>query len=134
MRILIASMLIIFVAVGSSTHSIADEGENTGSKFPITVDESLHDNLASEDLSALELGRKVLAVRKAIRNPSGPHAMSAVTELGHDQRYYVMVRGWLAYQLQGDMSILDANKEQTRKEIKERIEFLQKAIWAIDLE
>ena len=88
----------------------------------------------TEHQTALELGRKVLVVRVAIQNPGMPNAMQAVTDLGRDQRYYVMVRGWLSYQLQGDMSILDANKEQTRDEIKMRINFLEKAIRAIDLE
>jgi hypothetical protein len=46
----------------------------------------------------------------------------------------MMIRGWLTYQLQGDMSILQANRAQTRNEIKERIVFLKKAIRAIDLE
>ena len=90
--------------------------------------------LGATGQTALELGRKVLAVREAIQNPGMPNAMQAVTDLGHDQRYYVMVRGWLLYQLQGDMSILDANKGQTRDEIKTRINFLEKAIRAIDLE
>jgi hypothetical protein len=64
--------------------------------------------------------------------------MDAVTKLGHDQRYYVMARGWLSYQLQGDLSILEASKEQTRDpvkdRVKDRISFLRKAIQAIDLE
>ncbi len=88
----------------------------------------------SDDQTALELGRKVLAIREAIQNPRGPNAMKAVTDLGHDQRYYVMVRGWLSYQLEGDMGIFDAAKGPTRDEVKERINFLRKAIRAIDLE
>jgi hypothetical protein len=90
--------------------------------------------LGATGQTALELGRKVFAVREAIQNPGMPNAMQAVTDLGHDQRYYVMVRGWLSYQLQGDMSILDANREQTRDEVRARINFLEKAIRAIDLE
>ena len=88
----------------------------------------------TEHRAALELGHKVLAVREAIQNPGMPNAMQAVTDLGHDQRYYVMVRGWLSYQLQGDMSILDANRGQTRDEVRARINFLEEAIRAIDLE
>lgn len=86
------------------------------------------------DETALELGRKVLAVRNAIQNPRAPNAMKAVTDLGRDQRYYVMVRGWLSYQLEGDTSILDAAKGHARDEVKERINFLKQAIRAIDLE
>lgn len=88
----------------------------------------------SADQTVLELGHKVLAVRQAIQNPGGPNAMKAITDLGRDQRYYVMVRGWLSYQLEGDMSILDAAKEQTPDAVKERIDFLNRAIRAIDLE
>ena len=90
--------------------------------------------LGSTGQTALELGRKVLAVREAIQNPGMPNAMQAVTDLGYDHRYYVMVRGWLSYQLQGDMSILDASREQIRDEVRARINFLEKAIRAIDLE
>jgi hypothetical protein len=90
--------------------------------------------ISKEDQAALELGRKVLAVRKAIQNPKAPNAMKAVTDLGLDQRNYVMVRGWLSYQLQGNMSILDTTKDRTPDKVKERISFLKKAIRAIDLE
>ena len=89
---------------------------------------------AKADQVATEVGYKVQAIMHAIENPKEPGAMHAVTSLGHDQRYYVMVRGWLAYQLQGDMSILEVNKEQTSAPIRARIEFLQKAIRALDLE
>ena len=80
------------------------------------------------------LGSTGQTALEAIQNPGMPNAMQAVTDLGHDQRYYVMVRGWLSYQLQGDMSILDASREQTRDEVRARINFLEKAIRAIDLE
>lgn len=83
---------------------------------------------------ALRLGRKVLAVRAAIQDPEGPNAMEAIMDLGTDSRYYVLVRGWLAMQLQGDMSIIDANQDEMRPEIRARIEFIQRAIRAIDLE
>ena len=81
-----------------------------------------------------QLGHKVLAVREAIRNPDEPDAMQAVIDLGRDQRSYVMVRGWLSYQLEGDRSILEASDEQTPPEVRERIRFLEQAIRAIDLE
>ena len=88
----------------------------------------------SGDQTSMDLGRKVLAVMEAIQNPEEANAMRAVTELGRDQRYYVMVRGWLSYQLEGDMSILSAAGEQAPHEIRERIRFLKQAIRAIDLE
>ncbi len=88
----------------------------------------------SDNQTSMDLGRKVLAVMDAIQNPEGPNAMQTVTALGRDQRYYVMVRGWLSYQLEGDRSILDASDEQTPPEVRERIRFLEQAIRAIDLE
>jgi len=88
----------------------------------------------TDDQAALELGQKVLAIREALQNPGGPGAMQAVTDLGRDQRYYVMVRGWLAYQLAGDRSILAAAGGQARTAIRERIRFLEQALRAIDLE
>ena len=89
---------------------------------------------SSKAQTALALGCRVLAIREAIRNPQAPGAMEAVTDLGHDQRYCVMVRGWLAYQLQGDMSLLAASREQPGDQLRMRIEFLRAAIRAIDLE
>lgn len=88
----------------------------------------------ADDQTAMELGHKVLAVREAIQNPGAPNALQAVTDLGRDQRYYVMVRGWLSYRLAGDRSILDGTRAQAPDEVRERIHFLEKAIRAIDLE
>ena len=90
--------------------------------------------MSPDNHAATELGRKVLDLQEAIRRPAAPSAMAAVTALGFDSRYYVMVRGWLSQQLEGDISILEANKERTPREVKERIEFLKKAIRTIDLE
>ena len=87
-----------------------------------------------EDQAALELGRRVEAVRKAIQHPEAPDALQAITDLGHDQRYYVMVRGWIAYQRQGDMSIVAASRGQAPEPVRARIRFLDRAIRAIDLE
>ena len=89
---------------------------------------------ADDDRAALELGRKVLAVRRAIEHPQAPGALEAVKALGLDSRHYVMVRGWLRQQLSGDTSIRDASGEKTPRAIVDRIAFLEKAIRAIDLE
>jgi hypothetical protein len=86
------------------------------------------------DEHALWLGRRVLAIAAAIHNPDAPGAMEAVLELGLDSRYYVMVRGWLAMQLLGDRSILQARNGDESPQITARIAFLEKAIRAIDLE
>lgn len=99
------------------------EGARTGAGGPCEQEEE-----------ALRLGRKVLAVSAAIRNPRDPNAMAAIMDLGTDSRYYVMVRGWLTMQRQGDISIIDANRDAVRPEIRERVEFLNQAIRAIDLE
>ena len=87
-----------------------------------------------EQQEALLLGQRVQAIREAIQHPDTPGALQAITDLGHDQRYYVMVRGWLAWQLRGDMSIAAASKGQTLAAIEARTRFLQQAIRAIDLE
>ena len=87
---------------------------------------------AMTDVEAMELGYKVAAVKVAIQDPAAPGAMRAITSLGHDQRYYVMVRGWLTYQLQGDRSLLEASPDQM--EVRARVDFVQRAIRAIDLE
>jgi hypothetical protein len=94
----------------------------------------LTDADADADADAMELGYRVSAINAALQNPAAAGAMQAITELGHDQRYYVMVRGWLMYQLQGDKSILDARQEQAPNTIKARVDFIQQAIRAIDLE
>ena len=74
------------------------------------------------DEHALWLGKRVLAIATAVRNPDAPDALEAVLELGLDSRYYVMVRGWLVMQLRGDKSIVQARNSP------------EKAIWAIDIE
>jgi hypothetical protein len=94
----------------------------------------LDKSVEMEDRNALELGYRVLAVREAIQHPEAPHSLDAITDLGRDQRYYVMVRGWLAYQRQGDMSIVAASGGQAPEPIRRRIRFLDQAIGAIDLE
>jgi hypothetical protein len=111
-----AVVLVALFAVSSSPGAIADSAA------------------MEADQTAMELGYQVLAIREALQNPGGSGAMQAVTGLGRDQRYYVMVRGWLAYQLAGDRSILDAAGGQTHAAIRERIRFLEQAIRAIDLE
>jgi hypothetical protein len=88
----------------------------------------------NDDQAALQLGRRVEAVREAIQHPEAPDALVAIIELGRDQRYYVMVRGWLAWQLQGDLSIASASHGQSPDNISARIKLLTMAIRAIDLE
>ena len=96
--------------------------------------EQLRDSGMMEDQDAMLLGRRVDAVRKAIQHPDAPRSLEAITDLSHDQMHYVMVRGWLTFQLQGDMSIVDASRGQVPEHISTRIRFLNRAIRAIDLE
>ena len=86
------------------------------------------------DADAYDLGRKVLAIQGALANPVVPEAIDAVKALGQDSRYYVMVRGWLSMQLSADQSIASARGDDVPGHIRERIEFLERAIRAIDLE
>lgn len=90
--------------------------------------------LSEEDRAALVLGRKVLAVAAAIKHPDSPGAMKAITALGQDQRHYVLVRGWLAYQLQAERSLLEANEGRDQAKFEKRVTFLEKAIRLVDLE
>lgn len=83
---------------------------------------------------ACRLGERVLAVRAALADPGAPGSLEAIVDLGSDSRYYVMVRGWLAMQLQADLSILEASAGDASPEVVRRVEFLKRAIRAIDLE
>ena len=86
------------------------------------------------DQDACGLGERVLAVRAGLEDPGAPGAMRAIVELGTDSRYYVMVRGWLAMQLQADLGIVEASRGNAPASVAGRVEFLQQAIRAIDLE
>jgi hypothetical protein len=92
------------------------------------------DSVSDPDPDAAQLGRRVLAVEVALGNPSAPGSLQAVRDLGLDSRYYVLVRGWLAMQLEGDRSIVAAKPDAAGAEIKRRIEFIERALRAIDLE
>jgi hypothetical protein len=83
---------------------------------------------------ATRIGQQVLAIKAALDNPGTPDAMQAVMDLGTDSRYYVMVRGWLSQQLSGDRSIANSSQGDVHPDLERRIEFLEQAIRAIDLE
>lgn len=86
----------------------------------------------TDSSEAGELGQHILAIQQVIANPKQAEALSIVTTLGHDQRYYTLVRGWLIMQLAGDTSILSVNPNN--EDIAFRVNFLKEAIKAIDLE
>lgn len=88
----------------------------------------------SAGTQACRLGERVLAARAALADPGAPGSLDAILDLGTDSRYYVMVRGWLVMQLQGDLSILAASAGDAPPAVVRRVEFLKRAIRAIDLE
>ncbi len=88
----------------------------------------------SPDPIACELGAGVLEVASAISDPSRDGAMDAITTLGTDSRYYLMVRGWLVQQIAADRSILSTGSGASRDDLKNRVAELERAIRLIDLE
>ncbi|MGL4206224.1 MAG: hypothetical protein ACRCRW_08945 [Aeromonadaceae bacterium] len=90
-------------------------------------------NQSAQEQEALVLGQQVLRLRQALAQPEAADSMHSVLELGQQQAAYVMVRGWLSYQLQADRSLLAGNKEPS-EEVLRRVTFLQQAIRRLDLE
>ena len=88
--------------------------------------------LSQEDIESLKLGQQIKAALQAIKHPKDPSSIHKITVLGWDQRYYLMIRGWLVLQLQADQSIYTGSQEQAH--LADRIEFVKKAIRTIDLE
>ncbi|MDG1733491.1 MAG: hypothetical protein P8M49_00925 [Thalassotalea sp.] len=88
--------------------------------------------LSQEDIESLKLGQQINEALQAIKHPKDPASIHKITALGWDQRYYLMIRGWLVLQLQADKSIYTGTQEQAH--IASRIEFIKKAIRTIDLE
>lgn len=140
MKTFVLSFILISIgssATGSERYSIAsspspEEGDPAITSQPVLL--RANGQYREQGRAAAELGNKVLAVMHAIRNPEAANAIQSVTDLGHDQRYYIMVRGWLQYQLDGDKSILKSAGEQTPIDVIQRVQFLEKAIRALDLE
>jgi hypothetical protein len=124
-RVWVTASFVCILAFAPLNHSPAAGGDTTTPAAAAPP---------KEDPAALELGRKVLAVQRALEQPQAPESLEAVKALGLDSRYHVMVRGWLSQQLRNDQSIRDASKERTPQKIRDRIAFVEKAIRAIDLE
>lgn len=87
-----------------------------------------------DDSKALLVGKQILAISAILEDPNTPNALSTVVELGTDSRYYVLCRGWLNEMLRLHQSILDARRDDPSPKISSRVDFLKKAIRAIDLE
>ena len=79
------------------------------------------------------MGKQILAIKAILEDPNTPYAIEAVVEFGTDTRYYVLVRGWLSEKLRADLSLL-ARRDDPLPKISSRVDFLKKAIRAIDLE
>ena len=120
-------LTLLTTIVLQGCHEINKSAEKTQNTAPSQT-------LSQQDTEALELGRKVLAVKAAIQAPTDPGSLDAVRDLGLDSRYYVMVRGWLSMELSGGTSIIEASRENVNPQIRQRVDFLKKAIRAIDLE
>lgn len=94
--------------------------------------------LTTDDQEALELGKKVLAVKTALESPCELSSMKAVKDLGHDSRYYVLTRGWIQQHLKMAESYRDTakyrNSADEQKRVEQRIQCLQKMIRTLDLE
>ncbi|MGI9309059.1 MAG: hypothetical protein ACR2P6_07345 [Gammaproteobacteria bacterium] len=80
------------------------------------------------------LGQAILDIQYALDNPTAPESLDAITRLGHDSRYYVMVRGWLVQELHGLQSISAGKDGSIGAHQRAKLDFLQQAIRAIDLE
>ena len=90
--------------------------------------------LTAEDSRVLLLGQKIRAIQQTLDNPERMDNLDVIIELGTDQRYYKLVRGWLGYQLQADRSILQARQGRVTEKIQQRIKLVEEAIRRIDLE
>ncbi len=90
------------------------------------------------DEEAMVLGRQVLAVKQALENPEAPESMAAVTALGQDSRYYVMVRGWVVQHIQMAESYRGTSEykasAERKLEVEKKISSYQKMLRRIDLE
>lgn len=90
------------------------------------------------DEEAMVLGRQVLAVKQALENPEAPESMAAVTALGQDSRYYVMVRGWVVQHIQMAESFRGTSEYKQspdrQLEVEKKISAYQKLLRMIDLE
>lgn len=87
--------------------------------------------------SNAELGRRVEAARAALSSPQQPEAqrLAAISALGHDSRYYTLMRGWLTTTLQGvESQLATPSTAEGQVERGRERDFLLRALRAIDLE
>jgi hypothetical protein len=88
-----------------------------------------------ENSEEYQIGVMVKSIQKALENPETAGSLMTITKYGLDSRYYKMIRGWLLLELSGVESQYEAGKEDSiRQKHALKIEFLKKAIRAIDQE
>jgi len=88
-----------------------------------------------EELEAYQIGLMVKAIQKGLNNPEDSQSLETIIEYGRDSRYYIMIRGWLLLELGGVESQYESTKGNLiQHKHKVRMDFLRKAIRAIDLE
>ncbi len=92
----------------------------------------------AEKLEASEeyqIGVMVKGIQHALKNPKEKGSLETIIKYGLDSRYYMMIRGWVMLELSGIKSQYEATEgESGQQKHKIRINFLEKAIRAIDLE
>jgi hypothetical protein len=83
-----------------------------------------------------QAGRMLQQLQQAIEQPELEISQQVVVRYGSDQRYYLMIRGWLNERLQGLESQLGTQGDNTERvqQLQVRIEALRGLIRRIDLE
>ena len=77
----------------------------------------------------------VKAVAAALDAPEEPASLETIAGYGALTAHYVMIRGWLAQELKGVESQLEATRDPAKKSpLEAKASFLRKAIRRIDLE
>jgi len=81
------------------------------------------------------IGQMVQHLDVAINSPTDKNALQIIIKYGTDNRYYLMIRGWLVQKLNGIESRLQAQPSQAKKAaLSAEVDALKEAIRAIDLE
>ncbi len=131
-------MIFVFSCSATFLFAAPDNEKKSVAQPSIEERRSPESRLSKEDVHALELGRKVIRVKSALKAPEKRASIDAVRELGLDSRYYVMVRGWILQHISMTESYKGTSvykeSEQRRKEIDKRVLGLRKMLRAIDLE
>jgi len=82
-----------------------------------------------------QIGVMVKRIQAALKAPERPASLKTIVKYGHDSRYYVMIRGWLAEELRAVESQLPGTRDAKRKQrFLAKQKLLKAAIRRIDLE